>query len=44
MAVATQCCMDSMREERISETILDGPALRSLKMLSMTDISVEVVS
>ena len=33
-----------MREERISVTILDGPALRSLKMLSITEISVEVVS
>ena len=37
-------CMASMRLLRISVTMRLGCALRSLKMLSITEISVEVVS
>ena len=41
---AVYACIASIKEERISVTILDGCAERSLKMFSTTEISVEVVS
>jgi hypothetical protein len=37
-------CMASMSEPRISVTMREGCALRSLKIFSITEISVEVVS
>jgi len=37
-------CIASMSEPRISLTMREGWALRSLKMFSTTEISVEVVS
>jgi len=44
MRVGDYDCMASMSELRISVTIRLGCAFLSLKMLSMTEISVEVVS